>query len=132
MSDPKPNARRMKIGIEANPHEGRENGRSGRAGKADYSWHQPVSGESALGRVSCQLLQQRLRLLQIERVEAFGEPAVDRSEQFAGRITHALITPESRHAYRRAQFPILLAADALWKEPGRNTPALSLHVARVA
>ena len=23
----------------------------GRAGKADYSWHQPVSGESALGRL---------------------------------------------------------------------------------
>jgi hypothetical protein len=32
-----------KIGMEINP--------KGRAGKADYSWHQPVSGESALGRV---------------------------------------------------------------------------------
>ena len=32
-----------KIGIEVNP--------KGRAGKADYSWHQPVSGESALGRL---------------------------------------------------------------------------------
>jgi hypothetical protein len=32
-----------KIGIEVNP--------KGRAGKADYSWHQPVSGESAIGRV---------------------------------------------------------------------------------
>ena len=34
-----------------------------------------------------QLFEQRLRLLQIERVEAFGEPAVDRSKQFA-RLLH--------------------------------------------
>jgi hypothetical protein len=32
-----------KIGIEVNP--------KGRAEKADYSWHQPVSGESALARL---------------------------------------------------------------------------------
>ena len=32
------------------------------------------------------LLQQRLRLLQITRVEAFREPAVDRSDNFSGRI----------------------------------------------
>src|SRR5580704_11059183 len=33
-----------------------------------------------------QLLQQRLRLFQIARVEAFSEPAVDRSEQFASLL----------------------------------------------
>ena len=33
-----------------------------------------------------QLLQQRLRLLQIARVEAFGEPAIMRSEQFASLL----------------------------------------------
>jgi hypothetical protein len=31
-----------------------------------------------------QLLQQRLGLLQVNRVEAFGEPAVDRGEKIAG------------------------------------------------
>jgi hypothetical protein len=30
--------------------------------------------------------EQRLGLFQIERVEAFGEPAVDRSEKLAGLI----------------------------------------------
>ena len=44
-----------------------------------------------------QLLQQRLRLLQIERVEAFGEPAVDRSEKFASLIPIALVAqPRAR------------------------------------
>jgi len=38
-----------------------------------------------------QLVQQGLGLFQIERVEAFGEPAVDRSEKLAGRIPLALI-----------------------------------------
>jgi hypothetical protein len=32
------------------------------------------------------IIQQCLRLFQIERVEAFGEPAVDRSEKIAGVI----------------------------------------------
>ena len=39
--------------------------------------------------------------LQIERVEALGEPAVDRSEKIAGLIPLALIAPEPRHAPRR-------------------------------
>src|SRR5271155_4477312 len=52
-----------------------------------------------------QLIQQRLRLLQIERVEAFGEPAVDRSEQFTSLLPFPLITPQPRRARRRAQFP---------------------------
>ena len=34
--------------------------------------------------LSCQLAEQRLGLVQIERVEAFGEPAVDRCEKIAG------------------------------------------------
>jgi hypothetical protein len=38
-----------------------------------------------------QLLEQRLRLLQIERVETFGEPAADRSKKIAGLIPLALI-----------------------------------------
>ena len=49
------------------------------------------------------LVEHRLSLLQIERVEAFGEPAVDRSEQFASLLRLALVAPEPRHAYCRAQ-----------------------------
>ena len=53
----------------------------------------------ARGSLGRQLLQQRLRLFQIERVEAFGEPAVDRSEKIAGLIPLPLIAPEPRHAH---------------------------------
>jgi hypothetical protein len=54
-----------------------------------------------------QLIQQRLSLLQIERVEALGEPAVDRREKIAGLLSLALITPQPSQAHRRAQFPRL-------------------------
>jgi hypothetical protein len=47
---------------------------------------------------SSQLLQQRLRLFQIERVEAFGEPTVDRGEKITGLIPLALIAPDPRPA----------------------------------
>jgi hypothetical protein len=50
-----------------------------------------------------QLLQQRLHLLQIERVEALGELAIDWSEKIAGLIPLALTA--SDHTHRRAQFP---------------------------
>jgi hypothetical protein len=43
----------------------------------------------------------RLGLFQIERVEAFGEQVVDRSEKLAGLIPLALIAPEP---------PMLIAA----------------------
>ena len=44
-----------------------------------------------------QLLQQRLHLLQIERVEALGELAIDWSEKIAGLLPLALIAVEPRH-----------------------------------
>ena len=53
---------------------------------------------------SCQLLQQRLRLLQIARVKPLGEPAVDRSEQFAGLLQLALVAPEPGEAGGGAKF----------------------------
>jgi hypothetical protein len=65
------------------------------------------------GRSRRQLLQQRLRLLQIARVEAFGKPAVDRSEQFA----IAVFCPgraRAAHAHCGAEFPgfgLLLTSD---------------------
>jgi hypothetical protein len=59
-----------------------------------------------------QLTEQNLGLLQVERIEAFGEPTVDRSEQFASLLRLALKAPEMREAHRRAEFtqPRLLAA----------------------
>ena len=47
-----------------------------------------------------------LRLLQIKRVEPFGEPAIDRGELFASMLRLALIAAEPRHAHRRARFPV--------------------------
>jgi hypothetical protein len=55
-----------------------------------------------LHRSGVQLVEQRLSLFQIERVEAFGEPAENRSEKLAGVIPLALIAPKPRHARRRA------------------------------
>ena len=43
-----------------------------------------------------QLVKQRLGFFQIERVEAFGEPAVDWSEKIAGLVPLPLIAPEPR------------------------------------
>jgi hypothetical protein len=51
------------------------------------------------------LVKQPLSLLQIECVKAFGEPAIDRSEQITSLIPLALIAPEPRHAHCGAQFP---------------------------
>ena len=39
-----------------------------------------------------QVVEQRLCLFQIERVEAIGEPAVDRSEKFSGLIALPLMS----------------------------------------
>ena len=64
-------------------------------------------------RPSCQLVEQRLRLLQIERVEAFGEPAVDWSEKSEGFSLLALIAPEPRRAHRRRAIWIYSARNAL-------------------
>jgi len=69
-----------------------------------------------------QLIEQDLRLLEIERVEAFGELILDQSEEFAGRSPLALVAPEPRHAHRRAQFPGLCLLLA-----GTRVGASSLH-----
>ena len=53
--------------------------------------------EDWLSRV--QLIEQRLGLSQIKSVKPFGEPAVDRSEEIAGRFPLPLIAPETRHAH---------------------------------
>ena len=56
---------------------------------------------------SRQFVEQRLRLFQIGRVEAFGEPAVDRREKVAGFGVAALVAAEPGEARGGAQFPEL-------------------------
>src|SRR6202035_922669 len=46
-----------------------------------------------------QRVEQSLGLIQIARVEALGEPAVDWSEQIASLIALPLIAPQPRHAH---------------------------------
>ena len=63
-----------------------------------------------------QLIEQSLGLLQIERVEAFREPAIDRSEQFASLLRFAPVAPEPCEPGRRAQLKtprLLLLRDAM-------------------
>src|SRR6516164_2190909 len=60
-------------------------------------------------------VEQRPRLPEIGRVEAFGEPAVDRREDVAGFGAAALVAAEPREARGGSQFPelgLLLPGDA--------------------
>ncbi len=62
----------------------------------------------------CQSVQQRLRLLQIARVEPLSEPPVNRSQQFVCLLQLALVAPEAGEAHCGAEFPgfgLLLAGD---------------------
>src|SRR5215510_8516051 len=81
-------------------------------------------GVTALGEVdqrqgctfvlSPEFLQQHLGLLEIRRVKALREPAVERREQLAGLIPLALLLPEPTQAQSRPQFPggrLLAAGD---------------------
>jgi len=91
-----PNARRMQ--------DRRRSQSEGRAGKADYSWHQSVSGESALGRLMMPT-RRATPSPPSDQALAFGEPAVDRSEKIASLTAFILIAPETRHAHCGAEFP---------------------------
>ena len=88
-----------------------------------------------------QLVEQGLGLFQIERVEAFSEPAVDRSEQVASLIPLALIAPEPREAHRRVQFiglcvlPLRNAQrrfEARWPSSSRLRPRSAMKQASVS
>jgi hypothetical protein len=52
-----------------------------------------------------QLIEQRLGLLQVGRIEAFGEPIVDRREKIVRLPSLAMIAPKAREARRRPQLP---------------------------
>jgi hypothetical protein len=58
---------------------------------------------------SRQLIQQRLGLLQVRRIETFGEPTVDWCEQIAGFRALALVMPEPGEADRCPQLEQLCA-----------------------
>src|SRR5918992_5249526 len=44
---------------------------------------------------SCQRVEQRLGVLKVRRVEALGEPAVDRREEVVGLVPPALVSPQA-------------------------------------
>ena len=60
---------------------------------------------------SRQLVEQRLSLFQVDGVEAFGEPAIDRREQVARFGVAALVTAEPGEARGGTQFPKLGLTD---------------------
>src|SRR5438874_4460607 len=62
-----------------------------------------IIGPASPRQGSRQLGEKRLRLLQVGRVEALGEPAVDRGEQFLRLGPPALLAPQPREARRGAQ-----------------------------
>jgi len=70
-----------------------------------------------------QLVEQGLGLLQIARIEAFGKPAVDRSEKIACLIAFALIAPQPR--------PLLTAGIASAQSPKPTDPQIA-HIAYTA
>src|SRR5262244_2669940 len=59
-----------------------------------------------------QLRQQGLRLLEVCRVKALGEPAIDRGQELARILPLALVLPQSAQTHRRPQlqrFRLLVA-----------------------
>jgi hypothetical protein len=54
-------------------------------------------------RLSLQICQQRLGLLQVGGVKALGEPAVDRREDLARFVALALLPPQPAQARRRPE-----------------------------
>src|SRR4029077_12255516 len=59
---------------------------------------------------------QPLRLPQIERIEPFREPAVDRREKIASLIPLALIAPEHATCSSRRAVPMTLLAVTCYRE----------------
>ena len=54
--------------------------------------------------LSSQLFEQRLGLLEVGRVKALGEPAVDLGQQVVRLLPFPLLLPQPRQAHRRPQF----------------------------
>ena len=75
---------------------------------SDYSGcsNAPLKGNGKAQRDSLyrQRVEQRFGLLQIERVEAFGEPTVDRGEKIVGFAVPTLLGPLAGEIAGGAQF----------------------------
>src|SRR5690242_17730650 len=65
----------------------------------------PASCHRAPSERRPKLIEQRLGFDQIRRVEALGEPAVDRGEEIVSIRDLALIPPEAGEAGAGAEFP---------------------------
>ena len=72
-------------------------------------WRCAPSVASNVPCPSGQLIQQRLRVLQVRRIETFGEPVVDRTKQVTGFHVLALVAPEPSEAGRCPQLKELRA-----------------------
>jgi hypothetical protein len=64
-----------------------------------------ANSSSTKSLLRAQLLQQRLRFLQIARLKPLREPPVNRSQQFTRLLHLALVAPEPTHAQSGANFP---------------------------
>ena len=62
------------------------------------------------GARSCRFIKQRLRLLQVRRIETFGEPIVDRTEQITA-FARLPWSRQSRASSHIEEFRILTACD---------------------
>src|SRR5215831_2288167 len=88
--------------------------RPGATSRSSPSGAPGMAGTRGVLRLSPQLFQQRLGLLQVSGVEALGEPAIDRGQQLAGLGTLALLLPEATQAHGGPQlerFGLLAAGD---------------------
>jgi hypothetical protein len=93
------------------------------ASRADIPWQECAPS-------CCLLVKQGLRLLQVQRVKALSEPAVNRSKQFNRLLHLALVAPEAREAHGGAEFPglgLLLAGYSECASEFDLSLALTLH-----
>jgi hypothetical protein len=82
--------------------------RSAAASKPCQRMPNPISpAVSDTKALATQFVKQRLSLLQIGSVEAFGEPVVNFRQHSARFVALPLLREQSREARRRAQFGIL-------------------------
>src|SRR6185503_857258 len=72
-----------------------------------HFWALCIARRSSSPMFSLQRLHECLRLLQIRRVKAFGEPTGDRPQQLAGFGALALLLPQVAQTGGRAQLPRL-------------------------
>src|SRR4051794_5735012 len=76
-----------------------------------------------------ELGEQRLRLLQIFGVEAFGEPAINWGQQLIRLLAFALALPQACQTHRCAQLPHFRLLPACPIERGEEVPLGTFNIA---